>query len=137
MDRLFRLLRHVTTEAAQSGSFAKTSNGVRDVWLGFVSIFVNGGVPIEATNREAMGRLVREVWVAFAEAQPNPKPSWLVPWDGLPEDQKEVDRRIGETLGTYTLCLAVTAASYMPKAKLLELVETLRQFAETKEANGG
>lgn len=54
-------------------------------------------------EREALGRFVREVWVEWAKDQPNPKPSWLVPWEQLSESDKEVDRRIGErlfTLGT-------------------------------------
>ena len=28
-------------------------------------------------DREALGRLVRETWVAWAKVQPDPKPSWL------------------------------------------------------------
>ena len=50
------------------------------------------------SDRETLGRLVREVWIAWAREQPNPKPSWLVPWDALAEPDREVDRRIGEVL---------------------------------------
>ncbi len=50
------------------------------------------------TDREALGRKVRTVWVTWAREQPNPKPSWLVPWEDLDELDREVDRRIGETL---------------------------------------
>lgn len=46
-------------------------------------------------NPEALGRKVREVWIAWANEQSNPKPSWLLPWDKLVESDKEVDRRIG------------------------------------------
>ena len=49
-------------------------------------------------DREALGKLVREVWVQWAKGLENPKPSWLVPWEGLAEADKEVDRRIGEVL---------------------------------------
>lgn len=49
-------------------------------------------------DRDVLGRLVREVWVAWAREQPAPKASWLVPWDGLGEADREVDRRIGEAL---------------------------------------
>lgn len=49
-------------------------------------------------DRETLGREVRAVWVAWAEEQPDPKPSWLVPWEGLGEADREVDRRIGERL---------------------------------------
>lgn len=53
---------------------------------------------MDADERERLGKLVREVWMAWAKEQPNPKPSWLVPWEGLSEPDKEVDRRIGERL---------------------------------------
>jgi hypothetical protein len=49
-------------------------------------------------DREALGRAVREEWMAWAQEQPSPKPSWLVPWDELAEPDREVDRRIGERL---------------------------------------
>ncbi len=48
--------------------------------------------------RELVGKRVRSVWIQWAREQPNPKPSWLVPWDRLSEPDKEVDRRIGEEL---------------------------------------
>lgn len=50
------------------------------------------------TERERLGRLVREVWIEWAREQPDPKPSWLVEWDDLPVPDREVDRRIGERL---------------------------------------
>jgi len=49
-------------------------------------------------NREELGKLVRAVWIGWAKEQPNPKPSWLKPWEELSEPDREVDRRIGETL---------------------------------------
>jgi hypothetical protein len=49
-------------------------------------------------RRESLGKRVREVWVAWARTQPNPKPEWLVPWDELEERYKEVDRLIGSAL---------------------------------------
>ena len=49
-------------------------------------------------RRDGLGRIVREVWIAWAKEQPAPKPSWLVPYDQLNEPDKEVDRRIGERL---------------------------------------
>lgn len=49
-------------------------------------------------HRERLGMRVREVWVAWAREQPNPKPSWLVPWNELSEADKEADRRIGSAL---------------------------------------
>lgn len=49
-------------------------------------------------NREALGRLVREVWVEWAAEQPGAKPSWLAPWEDLDDGQREVDMRIGATV---------------------------------------
>lgn len=49
-------------------------------------------------DREACGRLVRETWVKWASEQPDPKPSWLVPWEDLDAGQREVDMRIGEAV---------------------------------------
>lgn len=46
-------------------------------------------------ERNRLGRLVRELWVSWAERQPNPKPSWLVPYEALSESDKEADRVIG------------------------------------------
>src|SRR6185312_11439035 len=51
-----------------------------------------------STTRDTLGRKVREVWVAWARTQPQPKPSWLVPYDELSEPDKEADRRIGEAI---------------------------------------
>jgi len=48
--------------------------------------------------REQRGRLVRETWVTWAKRSRHPKPSWLIPWDGLDADQREVDMLIGEAV---------------------------------------
>jgi hypothetical protein len=49
-------------------------------------------------DRDDLGREVRAAWVSWAERQPNPKPSWLAPYDDLSEPDKEADRIIGERL---------------------------------------
>ena len=54
-------------------------------------------------DRDQLGRFVREAWVRWAQTQPNPKPSWLVPYDELSEPDKEADRQIGETVARWTL----------------------------------
>lgn len=54
-------------------------------------------------SREQLGRMVREAWVDWARTQPNPKPSWLVPYDDLSEPDKEADRQIGERIARWTL----------------------------------
>lgn len=48
--------------------------------------------------RDYLGEKVREVWIEWANQQENTKPSWLVPYDGLSEPDKEADRMIGERL---------------------------------------
>jgi 3-hydroxyacyl-CoA dehydrogenase len=49
-------------------------------------------------DREALGIRVRQVWIEWAKTQPDPKPSWLLPWEEMLEADKEVDRMIGETI---------------------------------------
>lgn len=49
---------------------------------------------------DELGREVRDAWVAWAREQPDvaEHPSWLVPWEGLAERDKDADRRIGRAL---------------------------------------
>ncbi len=54
-------------------------------------------------DRDTLGRMVREAWVRWAQTQPNPKASWLVPYDELSEPDKEADRQIGEAVARWTL----------------------------------
>lgn len=58
-------------------------------------------------NDDELGRRVREAWVEWAKEQPDPKPSWLVPYDELSEADKDADRRIGSALWRegYRACL--------------------------------
>lgn len=48
--------------------------------------------------RDTIGRVVREAWIRWALTQPDPKPSWLVPYDRLSEADKEADRQIAEAV---------------------------------------
>lgn len=52
-------------------------------------------------NRDTLGRLVRVAWIQWARTQPDPKPSWLVPYDRLSEPDQEADRQIGEAVAAY------------------------------------
>jgi hypothetical protein len=54
-------------------------------------------------DRDQLGRFVREAWVRWARTQPDPKPSWLVPYDELSETDREADRQIGEAVARWTL----------------------------------
>lgn len=48
--------------------------------------------------RDFYGRVVRDAWIRWAMTQPNPKPSWLVPYEYLSEADKEADRQIFEAV---------------------------------------
>jgi hypothetical protein len=54
------------------------------------------GIP--QSDHDKLGKAVRDEWIKWAKEQPNPKPSWLVPWEELSEPEREVDRRIGRRL---------------------------------------
>lgn len=62
----------------------------------------DGGRPLPI-DRERLGQFVRDAWIRWAQTQPNPKPSWLVPYDDLSEPDKEADRQIGEAIARWTL----------------------------------
>jgi phage baseplate assembly protein gpV len=47
---------------------------------------------------ELWAEQIRVAWVDWALTQPNPKPSWLVPWDRLDEQSKDADRAIARRL---------------------------------------
>jgi len=79
-------------------------------------------------DREELGREVRAVWVKWAGEQPDPKPSWLVPWEGLSEPDKEVDRRIGERI--YALAQGDTESMLLRVVQVLNLLRvSTDQFA--------
>jgi hypothetical protein len=59
--------------------------------------------------RERLGKRVREVWVEWAKRQNNPKPSWLVPYEQLSEQDKEADRCIGAAI--WGDCVAENASA--------------------------
>jgi hypothetical protein len=64
--------------------------------------FLDGARPIPF-DREFLGRMVREAWVRWAQTQPSPKPSWIVPYDDLSEPDKEADSQIGEAVARWVL----------------------------------
>ena len=70
--------------------------------------------PEPALDRETLGQKVRQVWIDWASEQPDPKASWLVPWEGLSEPDREVDRRIGETLARVGISACLTRSAAHP-----------------------
>ena len=75
-------------------------------------------------ERDRLGRLVRELWVSWAEQQPNPKPSWLAPYDELSEADKEADRVIG--YGMFTEFNAEMTGERLEHERLKQIAEEMR-----------
>lgn len=73
------------------------------------------------TERESLGRIVREAWVQYCKETGDSKTSHIVPWEGISEWDKEADRRIGEAV-----YVAATAAS---EATVRRAVEATRDAA--------
>ncbi len=71
-------------------------------------------------RRDYLGKIVRNIWIEWAESQPCPKQSWLVPYENLSEADKEADRMIG--CGLMLEFYAETAGERI-------LHETLKQIA--------
>lgn len=73
---------------------------------------LNGNRPL-AFDREVFGQKVREIWIRWARAQPNPKPHWLTPWESLDEPDQEVDRVIGEEIARWAIIGDSAMRSFM------------------------
>lgn len=58
-------------------------------------------------RRDYLGKLVRDLWISWAKRQPNPKASWLVPYEELSEADKEADRVIGEGLMLHFMTMSI------------------------------
>jgi hypothetical protein len=84
------------TPSALDLSASPSLVGEAVAWLGAEVLAVAQHEKPLPMGRDHLGREVRTAWVRWAELQPNPKPSWLVPYDELSEPDKEADRLIGE-----------------------------------------
>ena len=85
-------------------------------------------------DRDTLGQIVRSAWVSWASEQPDPKPSWLVPWDELSEPDKEADRRIGETVAeSVRRDMAATGFSAFVTAGGLDLEECITKLEERNQ----
>lgn len=76
-------------------------------------------------HRENLGILVRGVWIEWAKQQPDiaEHPHWLTPWADLSERDKEVDRKIGDTVARYVLAHARNAVIDLVKPLIAEQQE--------------
>jgi hypothetical protein len=77
-----------------------------------VFLDASGELPL---SRHELGRIVREAWVRWAELQPHPKESWLVPYHELPECDRDADDDIGEAVARAVM-LAIAARNGSPAA---------------------
>lgn len=77
-----------------------------------------------------LGNRVREVWIGWAAAQPDPKPSWLVPYAELSKPLREVDRRIGVALWTEGFLAAQRFYKANASGHTVAVVEALLQSRE-------
>lgn len=67
------------------------------------------GFQCETCNREKLGQEVRRVWIEYCLEIGDYKPSHLATWDKLSDQDKEVDRRIGEAIVRFSIkhCIQV------------------------------
>lgn len=92
--------------------------------------------------REHLGRALRAAWLAWARRQPNPKPSWLLPWEDLPAEHQEVDMCMAEAVLARVLELrdlspelasAVTSISDAVIVRVLQPRERSPELADAEE----
>jgi hypothetical protein len=76
-------------------------------------------------DRDQLGRFVREAWVRWAETQPSPKASWLLPYDELSEPDKEADRQIGEAVARWVLIGHAARSSLTSAPDLLSVLRRI------------
>ena len=92
---------------------------------------------IPEADNEFLGKKVREVWLTWAQEQPDPKPSWLLPWDRLSPADRDVDTRIGTRLANIGRCRYVDVGSGAHQKQLAErdaTIERLRmELADTQQ----
>lgn len=92
----YEVLDNVRGRTAMWGKLLRRAEQVDSQWLNEL----RGGKPqpVAADLRDHLGMLVRDTWITWARLQPDPKPSWLLPWEELTEPDREVDRLIGVRL---------------------------------------
>ena len=84
------------------------------------------------TDREHLGRIVRETWVKWAKKQDKPKEHWLEPWEKLDEPMKEVDRLIGEAIAADVLTGPERRIKIL-EAALWHVLEDVEEVAQVEQ----
>lgn len=77
--------------------------------VGLLASSVKPAEAVTVADRDTLGREVRRIWIEWTMEQPDPKSSWLLPWEALPESGREVDRRIGEGVAAIAATAALSA----------------------------
>lgn len=85
----------------------------------------SGELPISKSD---LGRIVREAWVRWAQCQPDPKPSWLVPYDELCEADRDADDEIGMSVARM-VALAIAARNGSPAHDFVPDLMVAAKFA--------
>lgn len=124
--------------AAERGYIAVSHNDMFDsseatlTQKGRAALEAASAIPVQPLDRDTLGRMVREAWVRWAEQQPTPKPSWLLPYNELSEPDKEADRQIGETIAKWTVihCDAQSSMSAIPVQVETKHALTAEQVAD-------
>jgi hypothetical protein len=94
-EDLGRLLAEITVKADGEPT---RSQVVAEMTGAYHDIGCARPAPAGPLQREELGRIVRDTWVQWALTHPEPKRSWLVPWDHLEPGQREVDMLIGDAV---------------------------------------
>jgi len=67
------------------------------------------------SDRDAVGRIVRDAWVERCKLKPMPRPDQLVPFERLSAFEQETDRCIGDAVVQYMQSRAVEDCRWMRK----------------------
>lgn len=131
-DELCPIKGSASASDASKSVTSKTTEGSKAEDRNAAPAVQSGGSAANSVFRDFLGRLVREAWVRWAIAQPNPKASWLAPWERLSESDQEADRQIGEAIWS-----AANNRISSLQSENAELRERLAYISKTLDFNDG
>ena len=114
-EKLNNLYNHALDSLNAASDRTQALKAERD---GLAAHYQNGNRAV-SVSREDLGRIVREVWVKYAESKPNPPAHHLTPWESLDYDNKEVDRLIGERVARIVLIADAASTVFTDPAAIL------------------